>query len=47
MKSPSSATRAKEIPELIHSDVFGPIPIPSLGESLYYVTFKDDFSMNT
>ena len=29
------ATREKEIPELIYSDVFGPIPIPSLGGSLY------------
>jgi transposase InsO family protein len=27
--------------------VFGPIPIPSLGKSVYYVSFIDDFSRNT
>ena len=31
----------------MHSDVFGPIPIPSLGKSMYYVSFIDDFSRNT
>ena len=41
------ATRAKEILELIHSDLFGPFHVPSLGKSMYYVSFIDDFSMNT
>ena len=41
------ATREKEILELIHNDVFGPIPVPSLRGSLYYVSFIDDFSRNT
>jgi hypothetical protein len=27
--------------------VFGPVPIPSLGKSMYYVSFIDDFSRNT
>ena len=40
-------TRAKGILELIHSDVFGPVPIPSLGKSVYYVSFMDDFSRYT
>ena len=40
----SGPTRAKGILELIHSDVFGPVPVPSLGESVYYVSFMDDFS---
>ena len=44
---PSGATREKGILELIHIDVFGPIPIPSLGKSVYYVSFIDDFSRNT
>jgi hypothetical protein len=47
VRFPSGATRAKGILELIHSDVFGPIPIPSLGKSVYYVSFIDDFSRNT
>ena len=47
VKFPSSATRAKEILELIHSDVFGPVHVPSLGGSLYYVSFIDYFSRNT
>jgi hypothetical protein len=33
--------------ELIHSDVFGLVPIPSLGNSMYYVSNIDDLSRNT
>ena len=33
--------------ELIHSDVFGPVPVPSLEGVIYYVRFMDDFSRNT
>ena len=40
----SGATRAKGILELIHSDVFGPVPVPSLGKYVYYVSFIDDLS---
>jgi hypothetical protein len=47
VRFPSGATRSKGILELIHSDVFGPIPIPSLGKSVHYVSFIDDFSRNT
>jgi hypothetical protein len=32
---------------LIHNDVFGPVPVPYLGKSMYYVSFIDDFSRNT
>jgi hypothetical protein len=39
--------REKRILELVHSDVFGPITVPSLGGSLYYVFFIDDFSRKT
>jgi hypothetical protein len=47
VRFPSGATRAKGILELIHSDVFGPVPVPSLGKYVYYVSFIDDFSRNT
>ena len=43
----SGATRENKTLELIHSDVFGLVLIPSLGGSLYYVRFIDDFSRNT
>jgi transposase InsO family protein len=31
----------------IHSDLWGPSPIPSLGGRRYYVTFTDDYSRHT
>jgi len=37
----------KQILELVHSDFFGPLMVPSLGKSMYYVSFIDDFSRNT
>jgi hypothetical protein len=37
VRFPSGATRAKGILELIHSDVLGPVPVLSLGKSVYYV----------
>jgi len=39
---PSRATREKGILELINSDVFGLVPIQSLGVSLYCVSLIDD-----
>ena len=39
-----SKFKAKEPLELIHSDVFGPVKQPSIGENRYMVTFIDDFS---
>ena len=44
VRFPSRATRENGILELVHSDVFGPIIVPSLGGSQYYVSFIDDFS---
>jgi len=37
----------KQILELVHSDVFGPVKVPSLGKFVYYVSFIVDFSRNT
>jgi hypothetical protein len=39
--------RETRILELVHSDVFGPMSVPSLGGSLYYVSLINDFSRKT
>ena len=44
---PSCGKRAKQILELVHNDVFGPMKVPSMGKFVYYVSFIDDFSRNT
>jgi hypothetical protein len=44
---PFGATKEEGILQLVHSDVFRPVLVPSLGKSMYYVSFIDDFSMNT
>jgi hypothetical protein len=44
---PSGATRENGILELVHSKVLLSVSVPSLGGSLYYVTFIDYFSRNT
>lgn len=41
------AKRAKQLLELIHSDVCGPLPVKSLGGATYLLTFTDDFSRKT
>jgi hypothetical protein len=42
----SSDNRYKEILDIIHSDVCGPMTVKYLGVSLYYVTFIDDYWRN-
>ena len=46
MSFPFGNKRVKQILELVHSDVFGTVLVPSLGKSIYYVSFIDDFSKN-
>ena len=47
VRFPSDAMRAEGILQLVHSDVFGPVSIPSLEKSMYYASFIDDFSRKT
>jgi hypothetical protein len=47
VRFPYGAIRENGILELVHSDVFDPISMPSLGGSLYFVSFIDDFSRKT
>jgi hypothetical protein len=44
---PYGDTKKKGSMELIHSGVLGHVLIPSLGGSLYYVSFIDNFSRKT
>jgi hypothetical protein len=44
---PCRATRENIILELVHSDVFGHVSVPSLSRSMYDVSFVDDFSRKT
>ena len=47
VRFPYGATRAEGILKLVHSDVFGPVSVPSLGKYVYYVSFVDELSGNT
>ena len=38
MSFPSGGKRTKQILELVHSDVFGPVKVLSLGKSVYYAS---------
>lgn len=41
---PKSTTRTKEVAELIHADLCGPMETNSLGGAKYFLLFKDDYS---
>jgi hypothetical protein len=47
VRFPSGEKRENGILDLVHSDLFGPVSVPSLGGSLYYVSFIDYFSRKT
>uniref|UniRef100_A0A6J0SSI8 Integrase catalytic domain-containing protein n=1 Tax=Pogona vitticeps TaxID=103695 RepID=A0A6J0SSI8_9SAUR len=41
---PGTKRRSSEVLELIHTDVHGPMSVPSLGNNRYILIFVDDFS---
>jgi Integrase core domain len=41
------APLAAKFGDKVHTDLWGPSPVPSLGERGYYVTFSDDYSRFT
>ena len=43
----SSSHKSSGILDLIHSNVFGPIDIPSIGKFAYHVSFIYDYSRRT
>ncbi len=43
----TSTFRCVAVPDLVHSDVLGPVSIPSLGGSRNFITFIDDYSKCT
>jgi hypothetical protein len=47
VRYPYGETRENGVLELVRSDVFGPITVPSVGGSLYCFSFIDDFSRKT
>ncbi len=42
--SKKAFSRSTRLLELVHSDVNGPVEVPSIGGSRYFITFIDDFS---
>jgi len=40
----TSQHKTKGLPDLIHTDVWGPLPVASIRGTRYYVTFINDFS---
>jgi hypothetical protein len=47
VRFPFRATRVERILQLVHSDVFGHVLVPSLGKSVYSISIIDVFSRNT
>lgn len=43
----NSNSKTKNVLEFVHSNLFGPMSVPSMGGFLYYVVFVDDFSRKT
>ena len=39
---PKSSSQKAEILDLVHSDLWGPSPVQSLGGKFYFISFSDD-----
>ena len=44
---PKSDHKSKSILELIHTDLCGPMSVPSLNGCFFYIIFIDDYSRRT
>ena len=44
---PHSLSKTKDVLELVHSDLCGPMSLPFIGGCLHYLIFVDDFSRKT
>ena len=43
----NSISKTKNVLELVHFDLCGPMSVPSMGRFLYYIIFLDDLSRKT
>lgn len=43
----SSSHKFSDVLDLIHSNVFGPVKVPSISMSIFFVSFIDDYSRRT
>ncbi|MCO5578989.1 hypothetical protein L7F22_034187 [Adiantum nelumboides] len=43
-KFPTRTTTTRKPLQIVHSDLCGPLPVPSLSHSHYFITFIDDFT---
>jgi len=41
---PNARTRSKDLLEIVHSDLCGPMEVSSIGRSRYFLIFEDDYS---
>ena len=45
MQFKTTTHKTEEVLDYVHTDVWGPIRVASLGGTMYFVTFIDDYSL--